>query len=128
VGDLAQQGHCVQRVEEIDASLRFCDYEIRRQGGAVPDPKELLALGQRGAGTGMLQVRACVWATRWRTSGPDAGWHGGCCACGSCCCGSSWWRCCGCCLQPVAAADCRRQQWRGACTPQAWPPAHRGGR
>jgi hypothetical protein len=47
-------------VEEIEPSIRFCDYQIKRGGGAAPDASDLLALGgegEGGAARGLLQSK-----------------------------------------------------------------------
>jgi hypothetical protein len=45
-------------VEELEPSLRYCQYQIERAGGAAPDPSRLAALteGLEGSGGSLLQV------------------------------------------------------------------------
>ncbi|KAI8465561.1 MAG: hypothetical protein J3K34DRAFT_525289 [Monoraphidium minutum] len=52
VGDLDSQGLCGAMVEEIEPSVRFCDYQIKRGGGTAPDAAALLALGGGAEGDG----------------------------------------------------------------------------
>jgi hypothetical protein len=61
-----QQTLCLQMVDEIEPSVRYCNYQLSRKGGAVVDPSQLLELAG-GAGD-LLQVGAA------------------CCSLAACCC------------------------------------------
>lgn len=58
VGDPESQALCGAMVEELEPSLRYCQYQIERAGGAAPDPSKLTALaeGPEGSGGSLLQV------------------------------------------------------------------------
>lgn len=68
VGDLDQQNVCAQMVEDIEPSLRYCNYQISRQGGSVPDVSALLAMqheheeGSGGVGMDVLQSQLAALA------------------------------------------------------------------
>ncbi len=49
-----QQTLCLQMVDEIEPSVRYCNYQLSRKGGAAVDPAQLLELAG-GAGD-LLQV------------------------------------------------------------------------
>eukprot|EP00775_Hariotina_reticulata_P003191 gene3191-3469_t len=57
VGDPESQALCGAMVEELEPSLRYCQYQIERAGGAAPDPSKLTALaeGPEGSGGSLLQ-------------------------------------------------------------------------
>jgi hypothetical protein len=61
VGVAEQQTLCLQMVDEIEPSMRYCNYQISRKGGAPLDPAQLLELA--GGGGDLLQVGRPV---RWR--------------------------------------------------------------
>jgi signal recognition particle subunit SRP68 len=52
VGDLDSQGLCGAMAEEIEPSVRFCEYQLKRSGGAAPEASDLAALGGEGEGEG----------------------------------------------------------------------------
>ncbi|KAL6755220.1 subunit of the signal recognition particle [Haematococcus lacustris] len=41
------QALCMQQVEDMEPTLRYCQYQIERQGGAVPDAQQLLTLSDK---------------------------------------------------------------------------------
>eukprot|EP00887_Chlorella_sp_A99_P002852 scaffold6.g2852.t1 len=44
VGSYDQQGVCKHFLDQVEPTIRFCQYQISRRGGAAPDPSELLDL------------------------------------------------------------------------------------
>lgn len=63
VGDLDAQTLCAGMVEEIDPSIRYCNYQLSKAGGAAPDPAQLLSLGagqEQSRGLDILQVRNII--------------------------------------------------------------------
>lgn len=55
MGDADSQAHCGSMVEELDTTISYCTYQIKRAGGAEVDPSALLSLAD-GEGGALLQV------------------------------------------------------------------------
>ncbi|EFN58517.1 hypothetical protein CHLNCDRAFT_140581 [Chlorella variabilis] len=56
VGSFEQQGVCKHFLDQVDPTVRYCQYQISRKGGAAPSPAELLEL-IGGSGTDQLQSK-----------------------------------------------------------------------
>eukprot|EP00879_Flechtneria_rotunda_P020354 GHRR01021405.1.p1 GENE.GHRR01021405.1~~GHRR01021405.1.p1 ORF type:complete len:546 (+),score=261.79 GHRR01021405.1:1195-2832(+) len=70
VGDPESQALCAAMVEELGPSLRYCNYQISRAGGAPPDPAALAALAEEGGGDagGLLQSKLATLAAEAQTT------------------------------------------------------------
>ncbi|KAI3436731.1 hypothetical protein D9Q98_006146 [Chlorella vulgaris] len=61
VGSFEQQGVCKHFLDQVDPTVRYCQYQISRKGGAAPSPEELLeSIG--GSGTDQLQSKLASMA------------------------------------------------------------------
>lgn len=75
VGELEQQALCGQMVEEIEPSIRYCNYQIsRRSGGAAAgrpgadaDSAALLDMSEHGRDLGLLQSKLASLAEEARS-------------------------------------------------------------
>ncbi|GAB4820832.1 hypothetical protein N2152v2_007878 [Parachlorella kessleri] len=58
VGSFEQQGVCRHFLDQVEPTIRYCNYQISRKGGAAPDPSALLELeGAAGPGMDILQSK-----------------------------------------------------------------------
>ncbi|KAL4457792.1 hypothetical protein ABPG75_012657 [Micractinium tetrahymenae] len=56
VGSFEQQSVCKHFLDQVDPTIRYCQYQISRKGGAAPDPAALLeSIG--GGGSDLLQSK-----------------------------------------------------------------------